>query len=208
MLVTNRSFGDIRKNKKKLAEVLNTKKDNIITLEQVHGDKIFYATHPLDKEASGYDAIITNKPGLFLLIQIADCQAVYIKDPVNNAIANIHNGWRGSTKNIVGKTIRKMQEVFNSNPKDLKVYISPSLGPCCAEFSDPRNELPKDLHQFILPNNHVDFWQATKKQCIKEGVLKENIKIDGTCTVCNRDEYFSYRGDKQETGRNALITWI
>lgn len=208
MLILDRLFGDAKNNKNKLAKILGTNENNILVLEQVHGDKIFYAHHPIEEEIPECDAIITDQPGLFLLIQIADCQAVYIKDPVKHVIANIHNGWRGSTKNIVGKVIDMLVEIFKSNPQDLEIYVSPSLGPCCAEFSDPYNELPKKLHEFILPNNHVNFWEITKMQCMEKGIPESNIEINGTCTVCNHDKFFSYRADKGDTGRNALITWI
>ena len=208
MLILDRSFGDFRRNKDKLVKILNTSEENIIILEQVHGDKIFYADKPKIKKVMGHDAAITDKKGLFLLVQIADCQAVSIRDFRLNVIANIHNGWRGSVKNIVGKTIQEMQIKFGSDPINLSVTISPSLGPCCSKFSDPYNELPENFHKYILKNNHVDFWKATFDQCLLEGVLPQNIDINGTCTVCNSDTYFSYRADKGDMGRNAVIIWI
>jgi purine-nucleoside/S-methyl-5'-thioadenosine phosphorylase / adenosine deaminase len=208
MLILNRLFGDVREHKNKLASILRTSKENIIILEQVHGDKIYYPDKPVDKEISGYDAMITDKKGMYLLIKTADCQSVAIKDPVKEVVANIHNGWKGSAVNIVGKVIKKMIKKYGCDAKDLVVNVSASLGPCCGEFSDPYNELPEHLHKYILENNHVDFWKATKGQCTKEGVLEENIHIDGNCTVCNNEKYYSYRGDEGETGRNAVIVWI
>jgi len=208
MLILDRSFGDFRKDKKKLAKFLDTSEENIIILEQIHEDKIFYADKPVNGEIAGHDAAITDKKGIFLLVQIADCQAVSIRDVNRNVIANIHSGWRGSVKNIVGKTIREMQKKFGSNSADLHVTVSPSLGPCCSKFSDPYKELPKHLHKYILENNHVDFWKATFDQCLAEGVLPQNIDINGTCTVCGCDKYFSYRADKGDCGRNAVVIWI
>lgn len=208
MLILDRFFGDIRDNKDKLAKILRTSEDHIIILEQVHSDKIYYANKPVKEEILGHDAIITDKKGIYLLIKIADCQAVTIKDPVKGVVSNVHNGWRGSVQNIVGKVVEKMVKDFNCNPQDMIAHVSPSLGPCCAEFSDPYNELPKNLHKYILENNHVDFWKATKDQCLEKGLLEENIHIDGTCTVCHKEKYFSYRGDKEDNGRNAVITWI
>lgn len=207
MLILDRLFGNVRDNKNKLAKILDTSEDNIIILEQVHDDKIYYADQPVKDEIPGCDAAITDKEDLYLLIQIADCQAVSIKDPVRRVIANVHNGWRGSVKNIVGKVIKELESKFGSKPEDLIINVSPSLGPCCSEFSDPYNELPSHLHKYILENNHVDFWEATKDQCLKEGILGKNIHIDGSCTVCNSEKYFSYRADKGDSGRNAVVVW-
>ena len=52
--------------------------------------------------------MITDVPGIFLLIQTADCQAVMIVDPCRRVVANVHCGWRGSTADIVGLTVKCM----------------------------------------------------------------------------------------------------
>lgn len=207
MLIVDRSFGDIRKHKDELASLLETTPDHIIMLEQVHDDRIYKVTKPEAEEVKGYDAMITEKNDLYLAIKIADCQAVTVRDTSRSIVANIHNGWRGSTRNIVGKTISTLIQEYGCDPENLKIFVSPSIGPCCAKFSKPKQELPPTLHQYILDNNHVDFWQATQDQCLTTGVPNKNITIAKECTVCNKNQYFSYRGDNKETGRNGVIIW-
>jgi copper oxidase (laccase) domain-containing protein len=51
------------------------------------------------------DALITDVPGIRLLILTADCQAVMLFDPHKRVVANIHCGWRGSVADIIGKTV-------------------------------------------------------------------------------------------------------
>ncbi len=183
---------------------------HILSARQVHGERIFIATVPLsdDLEVDGYDALMTNIPGIGLMIQQADCQAITLFDPTHSAIAGIHNGWKGSVLDIVSKTVLAMQEHYNTSPADIQAYISPSLGPCCAEFINHTTELPSSFLAFQIKKNYFDFWQISKMQLINAGLKEQNIEIAGQCTVCSPN-YFSYRRAFREgngqTGRCATM---
>jgi len=159
--------------------------------EQIHSDFILEVDRMPETEVK-VDAFITQAKNLLLGAKSADCQGVVIFDPVRKVVGVVHSGWKGSAQNIIGKTIRQMQMTFGSEGRGLLVGISPSLGPCCAEFSDPMEELPTFCHPFILGNKHVDFWSLSKKQCADEGVLELNVEVAGICTKCDPN-YFSYR---------------
>ncbi len=167
---------------------------HVLSAQQVHGDAIFIAEGPLmaDFEVDGYDALMTDQPDTALLIQQADCQAITLFDPKHPAIAAIHSGWQGSVLNIAGKTVRAMTETYNSSAVDIQARVSPSLGPCCAEFVNHPLELPDSFLPFQVEKNHFDFWQISKMQLIEAGLQEHNIHITGICTSCSGD-YFSYR---------------
>ena len=150
------------------------------------------------------DALVTNVPGKYLVIQVADCQPVMVYDPTRNVVANIHSGWRGSIRNIIGKTIRVMQEKFNSSAKDLLAGIGPSLGPCCAEFVNYQNEIPKIYWKYETTKNHFDFWTISRDQLVEAGLDRQFIFSSNICTRCQTDLYFSYRGERR-TGRFAAV---
>lgn len=172
--------------------------------DQIHSDLILEVNEK-PKDLPQVDAFTTNKKGLTLLVEVADCQGILIFDPVTRSIATVHSGWRGSAKNIIGKTIGRMTELYESSPADLLIGISPSLGPCCAEFSDPKNELPEFCHPFIDTNNHVDFWALSQQQCEAAGVPTEQIELAGKCTKC-QPGYVSYRnGDSGRMGVFATL---
>lgn len=190
----NNEEADFEKQKNKLPV-------NPIFNKQVHGDKIMLITERPDQPFEA-DALITQKKTLPLGIKVADCQGVLIFDPKTNSIAAIHSGWKSSVLNIIGKTVKKMGQVFGSNPADLVIGISPSLGPCCAQFSDPEKELPEFVHPFIKGKN-VDFWSLSLQQLKEVGVPENQIEIVKECTNCNLNRYFSHRnGDK---GRMAVF---
>ena len=172
---------------------------------QTHEDTLYTANKNtlFDEEA---DAIITQEKNTPLLIRTADCLAVFIYDPKTETIANIHAGWKSQALEIVGKTIYTMKEEFGSNPKNLLVYSSPSLGVCCGEFSNPYEELPSWMHPFIKKNNHVDLKEALEWELKDNGILRKNILINKTCTCCSSD-WPSHRQNKTPK-RITNLFWL
>ena len=166
----------------------------LLSSRQIHGDSVFVLEETLheDLEVDGYDALITNQPGVGLLIQQADCQAITLYDPAHQAIAAIHSGWQGSVLNIAAKTVGRLIAHFHSNPAQLEAYISPSLGPCCAEFVNHPLELPSSFLKYQETENHFNFWKISTMQLVEAGLQEGNIRTRGTCTVCS-DAFFSYR---------------
>jgi len=202
----NLSFGvgddpdNVRRNRQRVVRALGC--SHLVSIGQVHGDQVLVLDkNPLEEEAQGYDAIISNLPGVALLIQQADCQAILLFDPLRSVVAAIHCGWRGSATNIIAKTIAQLRTAFAVDPVHLQALISPSLGPCCAEFTNFQQELPTWMQVYQLQHKpaHFDFWAISRRQLSEAGVLSEQIHSADICTRCNRD-YFSFRRAKQETG--------
>lgn len=151
------------------------------------------------------DALITDLPGFALVILVADCQPVIIIDPQKRVVANVHSGWRGSVRNIIGETVERMAAEFQSRPEDLVCGIGPSLGPCCAEFIHYKNELPESFLKYRHSASHFDFWEASKDQLAAAGVRLENITISRLCTRCNPHLFFSYRGERESARFAAVV---
>jgi len=183
--------------------------DYLLSARQVHGDRVYLLQEEptTDLEVDGYDALITRQTGVGLVIQHADCQAVLLYDPVQQAIGAVHSGWRGSVVNLIGTTIAAMTKMFATDPADLQVIISPSLGPCCAEFVNYAEELPPSFMEFMDDRKHFNFWEISKQQLLACGVDESSIVLPKVCTSCSTD-YFSYRRACREgtvTGRNCSV---
>ncbi|MCL2457500.1 MAG: polyphenol oxidase family protein [Desulfobulbus sp.] len=182
---------------------------HLVSVRQVHGDRILRVdpTH-LDTEPEGYDALISPLPGIGVLIQQADCQAVLLEAPEAKVVAAVHCGWRGSVLDLIGKTIHCLRIEYGAEPAGLLAAISPSLGPCCAEFIHYRQELPAWMHAFQVRPHHFDFWAISRKQLLDAGVLAHHIDTAGLCTRCN-PQFFSYRRAHAladgVTGRNGSV---
>lgn len=199
---------DVKSNRALIADCIGA--ETLAGAHQVHGcDVVAVERHTA--VASGItpetdlpvaDALMTNVPGIALLIQVADCQPVMLYDPVRQVIANVHSGWRGSIQNIVGKTVAAMIAGFGCVPSDIMAGIGPSLGSCCAEFIHYREELPRPFWHYKNDADCFDFWAITRDQLKNAGLSEDHIEIGDICTRCRTDLFFSYRKERT-TGRFA-----
>lgn len=184
-----------------------SKQTREIQATQVHEDRIYVVSSETPSLIERCDAFISNSSHRALCIRHADCQSALFFDPKKDAIAAVHCGWRGSCQNIYKKTIGHLQTHFRSDPKDLLVCISPSLGPDAAEFKHFESELPQSFWRFQEKPSYFNFWEISRWQLEEQGVLSSNIEIANMCTFENSDHFFSYRRDKAE-GRNMSIIWL
>ena len=188
----------------------NIRADNLIYMNQVHGKEVISFSKKGACEfhkVPNADAVITDIPSLAIMIKQADCQGIILIDPEASVVAAAHSGWRGSVENILGETIKKMEQDFKCRPENIIAAIGPSLGPCCAEFITYEEIFPSSFEKFKVGNFNFDFWSISEMQLVGAGLLKENIEIAGICTKCRTDLFFSYRGES-ETGRFATVAMI
>lgn len=178
-------------------------------LHQVHGCTVAVLEEgalPFDGYLPGEaDAVVTRHPGWLLTILVADCQPVLVFDPRRGAIANIHSGWRGSVANILGRAVAVMTEHFGCRPADMWAGVGPSLGPCCAEFVNYRQEIPEALWAYRKPGDLFDFWALSRDQLLQAGLPPAHIEIGGICTRCRNDLFFSYRAARRTGRMGAFI---
>ena len=182
----------------------------LLSMNQVHGSDIavLHADAPAALDHPAYaDAMITNAADHALMVKQADCQAVMLFDPVKRVIANVHCGWRGSVLNILEAVVRRMGVEFGSRTADLRALISPSLGPCCAEFRTYREVFPDAFRAFMVSEGYFDFWGISRWQLMKAGVEERRIWIAGLCSRCNTERFFSYRA-QNITGRSASVIML
>ena len=183
----------------------------LVFARQVHGANIamFTRNNPQQDNSATEssvtaDAMVTDIAGKNLVIQVADCQAVLLYEPIRQVVGNVHCGWRGSIQNIIGRTVDTMRYHFDCNPGNIKAGISPSLGPCCAEFVNHELEIPASFRQYKDSNDHFNFWSISYDQLKEAGIPEKNIESSQICTRCRTDEFFSYRAKKM-TGRFAAV---
>jgi polyphenol oxidase len=187
--------------RKYFAEFLNIPIKNLKCQKQVHGTYVrILDKNSLELESDG---MMTTEKGLILCVATADCCAILIHDPVNNAIAALHSGWKGTKENMAKVGIDKMIESYYSSPEDLLIYLSP-----CA--SGEKYEVGWDVAKYFpnsikkLPNGKYlfDNYMEITKQLIDCGVNPENIESASECTISNNNLH-SFRRDKDKAGRMA-----
>ncbi len=103
----------------------------LITVRQIHSSVTVLAHRdPVDRPCKG-DGLMTDRPGILLAIQTADCIPVLVADRRRKTVAAFHAGWRGTVKRIVENGVGRMRLEFGSHPADLTAAIGPGIGPCC-----------------------------------------------------------------------------
>lgn len=110
----------------------------------MHGDKVLYAIEPGD--FTGFDALVTDRKGIFVAVSVADCTPILIYDSENEVVAAVHAGWRGTVDGIVFKTLETMQDHFGTQAANCFAYI----GTCIDECSFEVNADVADFFQLIL----------------------------------------------------------
>jgi polyphenol oxidase len=193
----------IRLNRAKIKKHLGCKA--LISGRQVHGIQIGLV--PLEPEYEECDGLITQEKAAGLFIKHADCQAVILYDPIEKALGCLHAGWRGNIQNIYSHAIGKMRRLFGTKPENVFVGISPSLGPCCAQFIHYEKEIPRHFWSFQIRPLYFDLWEMARSQLLEAGILPHHLEIAPLCTYCNPADFYSYRRDKP-TGRNATCVCL
>ncbi|MCW3084909.1 MAG: pgeF [Bacteroidetes bacterium] len=173
---------------------------------QVHGTNVHVANAAGSVE--GFDAQISNKPGIFLIASVADCTPILIYDTKNKAVAAIHAGWKGTVGGIVRNTLLKMQQEYGTIGTDCKAFIGACISYKNFEVGDDvAQHFDVSLKRFDAEKQKwfVDLKAANKAQLLAFGLKEENIEVSEYCTVENNDLFFSHRKEKGKTGRMMVV---
>lgn len=197
---------DVAANRKLFFDAAGIDESRIASAHQVHGNKVYVAEMPGRQE--GYDAVITNKPGIIAGVTIADCTPVLIYDKVNHAVAAVHAGWRGTAGKIVTEALSAMQKNFGTSGENCYACIGTCISFAAFEVGE---EVAKEFDAaFVRFDNEkqkyfVDLKAANLKQLMEFGIPSSQIEISEKCTMLNNGEYFSYRKEKGQTGRMLAL---
>jgi YfiH family protein len=220
---------NVMENRRRFQSALGATAFKLIPLSQFHSDVVCVFDSVPAQPCRG-DASATNRPGLLLAVQTADCTPILIVDPKKRVIAAVHAGWRGTLQRITAKTVGRLHMQFGSRPQDLLAAIGPAVGGCCYEVgtevasafaaqfanaTDFFDELrtgdePNPLQWLsMMPPGHqpppkkvlLDLKKANRSQLLEAGLRPQNIFISDLCTACRPDLLFSYRKEGPRSGR-------
>jgi YfiH family protein len=208
----------VLKNRRRLAKAIGIPLDQFTIAKQVHSGNVKVISDKLrgsgstDEENAieNADAMVTDVPGICLIILVADCVPMLFFDPARNVIAAAHAGWRGTLQSIALHTLRAMEKHFGCSPQDVLVGMGPSIGPCCYEvgpeviaqvkavFSSYKHYIRQESKD---GKGYLDLQSANRDQLVQAGIRRENIETANQCTCHNAHIFFSYRHQHGETGR-------
>jgi len=206
------SSENVIENRKRIADSLKIGKFEFYDLWQVHSNEVVIAGKPRQRGEPHLkaDAIVTDKVELALLMQFADCVPILLYDPERKVIASAHAGWKGTLSGIAAETVKVMVEKYKSEPGKIIAVIGPSI---CREHYQIGDDVASKVNSVFKPEEKVltytkekifmDLSAANKILLEKMGI--KNIEIMDICTFCNKDDWFSHRGENGKTGRFASV---
>lgn len=169
---------------------------------QVHGCEILHVTQPGHFE--GYDALITDVPGILIGVSVADCTPILIYDAEHRAVAAIHAGWKGTAGRIVERTLLRMNAQWGTEGYSCYAWIGPCISIKHFEVGDEvAEQFEDDLKIWNLQSGkyHIDLKKANATQLEAFGIPSGQIEIAPFCTVSDNKDFFSWRAEKGVTGR-------
>jgi len=207
---------NVKENYVRLCNALKIMPEDIVCSNQVHGTNV----RVVDRSDCGMlfkqnvfnaDAMITQIPGVALMVFTADCVPVLLYDPVKKAVGAVHAGWRSTVADIAGITVRKMADEFGCVPGDIRAAIGPCISKCCFETDNDvadalKEKLPEYAEECIGRRGNkflVDLKIANRFLLKKTGV--NDIMISNECTSCSDDKYWSHRKTGGQRGSQAGI---
>lgn len=196
-----------------------------VVMRQVHSDRVHRLSGPPEGRLEG-DALITDRPGLLLVVRTADCLPVLLVDETQRAVAAVHAGWRGTRSRILEKTVRAMESAFGTKPAELAAAMGPCIGPCCYEvgpevreafersgfptslFADGRERVGGDARRHgpevrvprVFQKSFLDLRAANAWLLESLHVPRAAIAGDIACTHCDAGLH-SYRREPGEKRR-------
>lgn len=210
----------VRENYRRVCEALGVDREKLVFSSQIHEDQIRHITladagKGLDRKVDyNADGLVTDQPGLTLVVFGADCLTILLGDPNRRVIAAVHAGWRGTALGIVERAVEVMVEDYGCRSRDIIAAIGPGISKCCFETGeDVPKAMREALGEEVLPylfggeggKYKVDLKGINALRLKRSGILSTNIDISTDCTLCKPDKYWSHRYTKGERGSQAAL---
>ncbi len=214
---------NVMENYTRVADAIDVKLENMVLSNQVHDNKVRIVDETdrgkgiiRSSDIIGFDGLMTNKKEVVLVTFYADCVPLLFFDPVENVIASAHSGWRSTVKQIGPEVISKMVNDFGCKSENIEVGIGPSIGSCCFEVGEEVVEefvksfpwCEKYCKKTGDRKYHLDLQSIIRTNLTCSGINEEKICTAGICTKCNKDVFFSHRGDEGKTGSMCAMIQI
>lgn len=185
------------------------------SLDQVHGAQILPAPF-LSKGESlppGDGLFLWDKVGA-VAVETADCVPVLVGSAQHPFVMAVHAGWRGLSQGILLRAWDiAMQHGIPS--EDLYAVVGPAIGAgkfevgpeVVAAFS--RADTPGLLWSLLKGAEdrwQLDLQQLTVFSLLQMGFSAAHLSVVRSCTYLEIEQWYSYRRDGAESGRNW--SWV
>lgn len=192
----------VSRNRSRLAEAFDLDVEDLRFMRQVHGCGVSVVDGRLDDPSREADVLVTDDPGVALVVLVADCTPVLLLDRAEGLAAAVHAGRVGFTTGVVTAAL---EALASRGATDLEAVVGPSVCPRCYE-------VPADLREAAAVASQAAYSVSrtgTPAIDVAAGVV-DQLQSAGVAITwvpgCTREDerLFSHRRDGQ-SGRFAGV---
>ncbi|MFI7001827.1 peptidoglycan editing factor PgeF [Nocardia sp. NPDC050175] len=197
----------VRRNRDRLAEGIGLTPDRLVWMEQIHGRNVEIIDGPRDEPVPATDAIVTNVPGLALVVLTADCVPILLSDDEAGVLAAVHAGRIGARIGIVPRVLEAMVSI-GARVDRIGAFLGPAASGRQYEVpaamrADVEKHLPGSASTTVRKTPSLDLRAGITRQLVEAGV--NGVAVDPRCTIEDRTLFSHRRG--APTGRLGSVIW-
>lgn len=201
----------VERNLALIAAAFDTEPPSVVRMSQFHGNDVHVVGADHDGTVPHTDALVTDTPGVALLVRVADCVPVVLVAPDDGIVGVAHAGREGVANGVAVRAVETMRDLGAGT---IDAWIGPRA---CAQCY----EVPADMRArvgAIVASAHARTRHGTPSLDLGAGLVEQLERADVrvsdladhrlACTIEGADDYFSYRRQGQRSGRlGALVRW-
>ncbi len=182
--------------------------DRLVRMTQVHGRDVVWASDIADGEIPVADALLSDRPGVGVLVRVADCVPIVLASPREPMAGVVHAGREGLVKGVVAAAVEQMRARGASR---VEAWIGPRACGRCYELPQ---EMADAVARVVPEARSVTSW-GTPAVDVGAGVTAQLAALDvpftdlggDECTI-EHDRWFSYRRQGQDSGRFGAVAVV
>jgi polyphenol oxidase len=197
----------VAENLRRLAQAAGLAPEHLVTLRQVHSDRVVRAVQGALAEA---DAVWTDDAeGTWLGVKSADCVPVLLASADGRSVAAVHSGWRGTALRVSARAVEVLGRA-GVPPAALRAAVGPCIQACCYEVGEDlaerfHSEFGGAVVRAAEGRPHLDLSAAVRTTLLAAGLLPEHVEVLSGCTACDAEHFYSHRRDRGRTGRHLAF---
>jgi YfiH family protein len=182
--------------------------DQLVRMTQVHGADVAWTGDLADGETPVADALLTDQPGVGVLVRVADCTPIVLVGLDEPVAGVVHCGREGLVKGVVMAAVAAIRE---HGTESLEAWVGPrACGRCY--------ELPADMADAVaavVPEARSTTSWGTPAIDVGAGVVAQLRELgipvtdlgEHECTI-EDERFFSYRRQGKDSGRFGAVAVI
>jgi YfiH family protein len=201
----------VRENRRLLCEQLDIAPERVSMLRQVHGDGVVHLTGPArpGRFCGGLvgwpeaDGMVTDRPGLPLLIMAADCVPVVFWRVDGSGVGAAHAGWQG----LMGGTIAAVRAALPGVGP-----VGAAIGPCIDQANYEVDQALARRFADRFGSDVADGRLIDLRACARISLQDSDVASGAIQSVehstAEGADFFSHRTNGPRTGRQSGVIWM